>query len=70
MVWFMRTPIATVLSGPALVCSQSRLSHSLWMRLPLKCVGIDVLARPDFDTERPISRWSLLDWLFTRLFVV
>jgi len=29
-----------------------------------------VLARPDFDTERPSSRWLVLDWLFTRLVVV
>jgi hypothetical protein len=29
MAWFMRTAIAAVLSGPALVCSQDRLSDSL-----------------------------------------
>lgn len=53
MVWFMRTAIAAVLSGPALVCSQNRLFYSLWMRLPLKCVGYRCAGSPRFRYRAP-----------------
>ncbi len=49
----MRTGIAAVLSGQALVCSPNRLSYSFWMRLPLKSVGYRCVGSPRFRYRAP-----------------